>query len=175
MATLLESQIELLEELTQKDTIRELKQRLLTLERKTNKIERAEKESIKLLKRSKEQLADLRTQLKKNKAAYAPLKQTLEQTKIKLTASQVREGKLDRALLTISNIDSKNDDNKWNDQEWAIVKTKKLNTFKVIHLHEDFSFPMSVVDGNIEVITPKSPPRHVIDKVIKLAKETTWE
>jgi chromosome segregation ATPase len=162
--------IERLEEITKDDQIRKLKTLLSAAEKKMDKVIRECSESNKLLGRSKSQLAAQREKTKSSQAAYNQLKQTHEQTKKKLDATIKNAEKLDRALCTLSKVDSLDEDaNKWNDQEWAILKSKEPNAFRIVDLQNDCSFQVEVVDGKLDITTPIAPPKHIIQKILELA------
>ncbi len=162
--------IDKLEEITKDDQIRKLKTLLSTAEKKIDKVIRECSESNKLLGRSKSQLAAQREKTKSSQSAYNQLKQTQGQIKKKLDATIKNAEKLDRALFTLSKVDSLNEDvNKWNDQEWAILKSKEPNAFRIVDLQNDCSFKVAVVDGKLDITTPIAPPKHIIQKILELA------
>lgn len=162
--------IERLEEITKDDQIRKLKTLLSAAEKKIDKVTRECSEANKLLGRSKSQFAAQREKTKSNQSAYNQLKQTHEQTKEKLEATKKNAEKLDRALSTLSKVDSLDEDeSKWNDEEWAILKSKELNAFRIVDLQNDCSFQVAVVDGKLDITTPIAPPQHIIQKILELA------
>jgi len=162
--------IERLEEITKDDQIRKLKTLLSAAEKKMDKVIRECSESNKLLGRSKSQLAAQREKTKSSQSAYNQLKQTHEQTKKKLDATIKNAEKLDCALSTLSKVDLLDENaNKWNDQEWAILKSKEPNAFRIVDLQNDCSYKVVVADGKLDITTPIAPPKHIIQKILELA------
>ena len=168
-------QIERLEEITKDDQIRKLEKLLLSSDKKAGKAVRAATESHKLLDRVKNQLGEQRKKTKTNISAYNQIMQAHEQTKLKLDKALKSAEKLDRALKSLAQVDSTDDINQWNDQEWAILKTKEMNSFRVVQLQEGFSFRISVVGGTIDFVKPTAPPKHVIEKVLELVTVSKGE
>ncbi|OZG70342.1 hypothetical protein BTA51_26220 [Hahella sp. CCB-MM4] len=122
------------------------------------------------LAKAKKNLAQQRERNKDIQKSLNQKLQTQTTTRKALEEAQKRVERLETALVAIANVDgTEKEVAQWNDLEWGIFRTAKDNSYRITNLQHDYSFRITISDGQPLLPDITSPPKHVVLKALELA------
>jgi len=166
-------QIENLEIVTLKDQIKKLKHQLNSLTSSNDKLTRQNHNLNKEVKKYRSSTASYREKAKSADKRASNAEAGARDCKNKHAEVVKEKASLERSLQRIGKLDleAKLGEVEWNDTEWAIYRLDTDSVFLLKHLKEEYSLRV-IVDSelNIHLSNLVPPPKHVVSKIIQLAK-----